>query len=185
MELSYLHILVSSADNDYRTRYVKGGLGGFVRKYFDGLDLLLSPLIHGRWLEPLDAKHEAYATTDVYASLMVFHRMNALRLEMRPTPPLPRRTEEYMKWKPGIPDHKVIELEPLRPKAKSVDVHTFFHFHEVMEEDEESNGPPLSPSSESHLLFRILVRHREAVADSMGAPLAYVASDRALQLVAV
>lgn len=91
-ELSYLDNLITEGVEDV-TRYVTGGLKALVVKHFDGMKLVKDSGMHADWTQKqLTRKQTEYAATDVYASLMLFHRMNAKTMKMKPAPPLPQDT---------------------------------------------------------------------------------------------
>ncbi|KAF2642971.1 ribonuclease H-like protein [Massarina eburnea CBS 473.64] len=135
VELSYLHRLIRARTprgrDRLKTYYVKGGLAYMVQTHFPGLRLMKDKGMHAGWMEPLSEKHRMYAADDAYASVMLFHKMNSLRQEMTPSPPLPRQTEEYNEWNSGFPVPKLIQLEPLTPTAENLSAKKFFLLHET------------------------------------------------------
>jgi hypothetical protein len=126
LELSYLHRLIDP-ERVYTTKYVRGGLKWLVSKYFPGLTLYKDKDMHEGWLAPLSTGLRLYAAADAYAGLMLFCRMNAKRLDMRPSPPLPACSEaytEYSDFVSGAPllEPRMIKLRPVREAARGMNV---------------------------------------------------------------
>ncbi|KAF2257463.1 ribonuclease H-like protein [Trematosphaeria pertusa] len=182
-ELSYLHILVTDhPDSNMTMRYVRGGLQFLVQDYFPGLTLVKDNTTHGNWTSPLTERQLDYAAADAYASLMVWHIMNATRLNMQPRPPLPRNIDEYLEMVGrGWPPEYFIELEPLVPGAINMTARDFFLIHESLGEDETL---AIDLDSTAEQLYQSLAQAREAAARRMGVPPRYVAADSALRVMA-
>lgn len=180
-ELSYFHTLLVRDEPNYETRYITGGLRRLVEIHFPGLSLYKDVKMHTDWQARLNARLAAYAAADAYSSLMLFHRMNARRLEMRPCPPLPRPTEEYMRFSREWPLRKVLQLEPLRPGAHSLEATQFLWVHQGLEEDEES---ALELDENCQMLYNNLTVRRGEVATFWGLPHGHIATDSALRNVA-
>jgi ribonuclease D len=159
--LSYFHTLIDQGRHNFETSYYPQGLKGLIEKYFPGYTLKKDESMHQDWLAPLENPDlKAYAVADAYAGLMLYHRMNAKRLEMKPCPPLPARVEEtrlYSEYSPGIPEPKPIYLQPLHPSGSSRQAHWFFS----MEEDNEVST---DHDTDSEALYNRLVKCRERVA---------------------
>lgn len=60
-----------------------------------GLPLGKGPVRTSNWSKPLNQDQRTYAADDAYAGFMLYHRMNAKRMAMDPTPPLPLFAESY------------------------------------------------------------------------------------------
>ena len=182
-ELSYFHILVADEPGSrMATRYVRGGLRFLVEHYFPGLTLEKDTTMHGAWTDPLTERHKNYAAADAYASLMVWHRMNAARLNMQPCPSLPRNADEYLRMNEGYPGYDWIQLEPLVSSATSLAACHFFQIHEHVDEHEDFAVEALDPTAEK--LYRRLTRARYATARRFGVSRLHVASDYALRALA-
>ncbi|KAI1358728.1 hypothetical protein F5Y08DRAFT_350472 [Xylaria arbuscula] len=94
-ELSHLHNLVTyggSAPEHVTTKL--RSLSMQVENHL-GLPLWKGSVRTSDWSQPLNSDQTAYAATDAYAGFMLFHCMNAKRLAMNPTPPLPALAETY------------------------------------------------------------------------------------------
>lgn len=93
---------------------------------------------------------------------MIYHRLNALRLNMQPCSPLPARVEEtraYSEYTSGvIPEPKPIYLQSVHPNNPSREASWFF----PMEEDDEI---PISLDTDSRALYDRLVEFRQKVAN--------------------
>jgi ribonuclease D len=80
-EIAHLHKLVTSIS--------RGGLADQVQHHFE-LPLSKDPNDRTcKWHLPLSQSQRDYAAADAYAGFMLYHCMNAKRLAMIPTPPLP------------------------------------------------------------------------------------------------
>ena len=183
-ELSYFHILVSNdPGSSMTTRYVRGGLRFFVEHYFPGLTLEKDSTMHEEWTQPLNERHRNYAAADVYASLMVWHRMNAARLVLYPRPPLPRNADEYLRMDYGRPGNDWVEVEPLAPSAMSMAACHFFQIHEDIEDEDDSFGPE-DLNNMVYKLYRRLSHARMATARRLGIKPWYIANNYGLRVMA-
>lgn len=64
-----------------------------------GLPLYKGDVRTSNWSKPLSKDQTNYAAADAYAGFMLYHCMNAKRLAMNPSPPLPIYAENYPKGK--------------------------------------------------------------------------------------
>jgi hypothetical protein len=182
-ELSYFHILViDEPGSRMTTRYVRGGLRFFVEHYFPGLTLEKDNTMHEAWTAPLTERHKNYAAADVYASLMVWHRMNAARWDIEPRPPLPRNVDEYLRMDDGYPGQDWIQVEPLVPGAMSMAACHFFQIHEDL--DEDGSFDPDALDTTTGKLYRRLSRVRMATARRLGIKPWHVATNHSLRVMA-
>lgn len=71
------------------------------------------------WSQPLTVEQKQYAADDVYASFMLYHRMNEKREQMAVVPPLPEFCEKYLPF--GLAPYKeVILLRPIQEGEKAM-----------------------------------------------------------------
>lgn len=115
-ELSHLHNLLAPRTNQWGRKLpattVVRSLANLVQDYFD-LPLWKKEDVRcGDWSQPLDTQQKNYAANDAYASLMLYHRMNAKRLKLDPVPPLPLFAELYQPWRFGLPPIRALLLRP-------------------------------------------------------------------------
>ncbi|KAF2871245.1 ribonuclease H-like domain-containing protein [Massariosphaeria phaeospora] len=125
-ELSHLYRLVTHGTEDLRdavdrrerlkeltTKLV--ALAKQVEHYL-GFPLAKGNVRMSDWSKELDWKQKSYAATDAYAGFMLYHRMNALRQQMEPVPPLPLLEDQYMslKWGESAPQPVKSALRPIR-----------------------------------------------------------------------
>ncbi|KAI1451877.1 hypothetical protein F4805DRAFT_449732 [Annulohypoxylon moriforme] len=91
-----------------------------------GLPLFKGSVRTSDWRLPLDDSQKTYAADDAYVGYMLFHCMNALRLNMTPTPPLPKLAESYLPF--TLPRVALVQLEPVadRPEASVLTARDFF-----------------------------------------------------------
>ncbi|KAI4680943.1 uncharacterized protein J4E88_005448 [Alternaria novae-zelandiae] len=164
IELSYFQVLVNPGRPNFNSFYYPGGLRGLVEKYFPGYTLKKTEHMHKDWLAPLETNQELiqYAVADAYAGLMIYHRLNALRLNMQPCPPLPARVEEtraYKEHTSGVfPEPKPIYLQSIHPHGSSRQASWFFS----MEEDDEVST---ELDTDSRALYDRLVELRQKIAN--------------------
>ena len=122
-ELSHLHRLVhfgAHRPDLITTKMVK--LAYQVETHL-GFPLSKGPVRTSNWSRPLNQQQIDYAAADAYAGFMLFKRMNAKRLKMDPTPPLPLLADKYpvsgSKFKP-------LQLHPLEEGGPTTTVASFF-----------------------------------------------------------
>ena len=96
-ELSRLHWVVTEpqAAAGQEDTYKKHSLRGLAKQVEEHLGF---PLAKGKvrtsdWTQPLTEAQKKYAAADAYAGLILYHTMNAKRLQLDPVPPLPRCAE--------------------------------------------------------------------------------------------
>ncbi|XXG99584.1 hypothetical protein Hte_005923 [Hypoxylon texense] len=119
-ELSHLHNLVcygSQGHTRVTTRLRK--LTEQVRQHL-GLPLQKGSVRQSDWSIHLNEEQRTYAANDAYAGFMLFHRMNAKRLEMNPTLPLPKLAESYLPF--GMEGIRPVQFEPTGHVSQSVPV---------------------------------------------------------------
>jgi ribonuclease D len=89
-----------------------------------GLPLSKGPVRTSNWSRPLNQQQIDYAAADAYAGFMLFHCMNAKRLAMEPTPPLPLLVDKY----PRSTKRKFtpLLLHPLEDGGPTVTVASFY-----------------------------------------------------------
>ena len=69
-----------------------------------GLPLYKGDVRTSNWSKPLSTDQINYAAGDAYAGFMLYKCMNAKRLAMKPTPPLPIHAEKYPSGKASRDD---------------------------------------------------------------------------------
>ncbi|KAL1799132.1 hypothetical protein ACET3X_003169 [Alternaria dauci] len=73
-----------------------------------GLPLYKGDVRTSNWSKPLSRDQIDYAASDAYAGFMLYKCMNAKRLAMRPTPPLPIHAEKYTRGGKASRDDPII-----------------------------------------------------------------------------
>ncbi|KAI1094405.1 hypothetical protein F5B19DRAFT_56006 [Rostrohypoxylon terebratum] len=95
-ELSHLNnLVVFGSQNPDRVTTRLRALTKITEEHL-GLPLYKGSVRRSDWSLPLDEDQKQYAADDAYVAFMLFHRMNAKRLEMTPIPPLPKLAESYL-----------------------------------------------------------------------------------------
>ncbi|KAI1324810.1 hypothetical protein F5Y16DRAFT_288287 [Xylariaceae sp. FL0255] len=143
-ELSHLHNLVSHGASQPQQCTTKlRALSKQVEEHL-GLPLWKGKTRTSDWSQPLTPSQIQYAATDAYAGFMLFHCLNAKRMEMDPVPPLPRIAETYLPFaKPKIMS---IQLESVREHGENF-VQTaaeFYGISNIPKQDIEENADPES-----------------------------------------
>jgi hypothetical protein len=182
LQLSYLQKLISQ-NRGYDNKYVLGGLAKMVELNIRNYTLQKDSGMQENWLLPLNPLCRQYAAAYVYASIMLFHRLNAQRLDMTPCPPLPRRSEEYMEFFTKIVTAPVpFQLEPIRAGATYLSADYFFALHKGLEEDPE---PEAELDAESQKLIDLLSSARDVQATRVVLLPLNVATDTVLRTIAL
>ncbi|KNG46120.1 3-5 exonuclease helicase [Stemphylium lycopersici] len=75
-----------------------------------GLPLYKGDVRTSNWSKPLSKAQIDYAAGDAYAGFMLYKCMNAKRLAMRPTPPLPIYAEKYPNGKASRDDPIILDV---------------------------------------------------------------------------
>ncbi|KAH6882423.1 hypothetical protein BKA58DRAFT_425973 [Alternaria rosae] len=75
-----------------------------------GLPLYKGDVRTSNWSKPLSKDQINYAAGDAYAGFMLYKCMNAKRLAMRPTPPLPIHAEKYPSGKASRDDPILLDV---------------------------------------------------------------------------
>lgn len=126
-ELTHLHNLVSFGASNPAT--IPAGLARQVEQHL-GLPLHKGKVRTSNWSEPLSKDQVKYAAADAYAGFMLFHCMNAKRMDMDPTPPLPVYAETYgdtVQGKPSRRRHeRPLQLVPVHGDIEPADVLNFY-----------------------------------------------------------
>lgn len=101
-ELSHFHNLITygKAQPTRVTTKMKA-LRKLVEEHL-GLPLFKGKVRTSNWSRPLNQAQILYAAADAYAGFMLYHCMNAKRVAMDPTPPLPLHAEIYLPTRPGM-----------------------------------------------------------------------------------
>ncbi|KAI1143751.1 hypothetical protein F5Y05DRAFT_362419 [Hypoxylon sp. FL0543] len=94
-ELSHLHHLVTTkSHNSGKVTSKLCALSKQVEHHL-GLPLYKGSVRTSNWSSPLDDDQKTYAANDAYVGFMLFHCMNAKRLQMSPVPSLPKLAESH------------------------------------------------------------------------------------------
>ncbi|KAF1935412.1 hypothetical protein EJ02DRAFT_460405 [Clathrospora elynae] len=75
-----------------------------------GLPLFKGDVRTSNWSKPLSSDQITYAAGDAYAGFMLYKCMNAKRLAMKPTPPLPIYAEKYPNGKASRDDPILLDV---------------------------------------------------------------------------
>ncbi|KAI1104687.1 hypothetical protein F4804DRAFT_341681 [Jackrogersella minutella] len=136
-ELSHLHNLVTyGLQNPENVTTRLRALSLLVELHL-GLPLQKGTVRTSNWSLPLDEEQKTYAADDAYAGYMLFHRMNALRLQMSPMPPLPKLSESYLPFQ--LPAIIPVQLESKAEGAGAVPLTAKGFFTPKLAEDEATN----------------------------------------------
>lgn len=138
-ELSHLHRLVTFGQSPklLTTRYVK--LAELVEQHL-GLPLFKGEVRTSNWTRPLTGQQARYAASDAYAGYMLFHCMNAKRVTLKPTPPLPIPADEYPTKGPGGASITPLRLYPLKQGGDVVIAADFFKPPKKEKEEAKEEG---------------------------------------------
>lgn len=125
LELSHMHRLVKFGAKPelLTTKLVK--LAYQVEEHL-GLPLSKGEVRTSNWSKPLSKEQIRYAASDAYAGFMLFHRMNAKRAALTPTPPLPILAESYSAMGSGMTNMTDIRLHPLAGGTEIITAKDFF-----------------------------------------------------------
>jgi ribonuclease D len=123
-ELSHLHRLVHFGGRNpelITTKLVR--LSHQVETHL-GLPLSKGAVRTSNWSRPLNQQQIDYAAADAYAGFMLFHCMNAKRLAMDPTPPLPLLVDKY----PAATRRNIacLQLHPLEEGGPLTTIASFY-----------------------------------------------------------
>lgn len=125
-ELSHLHNLVSfGASNPAKCTTKLRNLSAQVEQHL-GLPLHKGKVRTSNWSEPLNDDQINYAAADAYAGFMLFHCMDAKRMDMVPTPPLPVYAETYGDAVQGTRLKRPLQLVPVHGNVKPTSVLDFY-----------------------------------------------------------
>lgn len=125
-ELSHLHNLISfGASNPSECTTRLRGLSDQVEQHL-GLPLHKGKVRTSNWSQPLNKDQANYAATDAYAGFMLFHCMNATRMDMDPIPPLPVYAETYGDTGQGKRPKRPLQLVPVFGHVKTTGVLDFY-----------------------------------------------------------
>lgn len=125
-ELSHLHNLVSfGASNPAKCTTKLRNLSAQVERHL-GLPLYKGKVRTSNWSQPLNNDQRSYAAADAYAGFMLFHCMNAKRMDMVPTPPLPVYAETYGDAVQGMPPKRSLQLVPVHGNVRPTSVLYFY-----------------------------------------------------------
>lgn len=126
LELSHLHNLVSfGGSNPAECTTKLKNLSAQVEEHL-GLPLYKGKVRNSNWSQPLNEDQKNYAAADAYAGFMLFHCMNAKRMAMVPTPPLPVYAETYGDAVQGMPPKRPLQLLPIHGDVEPTSVLDFY-----------------------------------------------------------
>ncbi|KAF2646561.1 hypothetical protein P280DRAFT_388152 [Massarina eburnea CBS 473.64] len=134
LELSHLHSLVNFTGKASSLTKKLVALAAQVQEHL-GLPLSKGPVRTSNWSRALNPNQITYAAADAYAGFMLFHCMNAKRMAMDPTPPLPIFADSY----PKIGHRGGICLHPLEEGGEAIMAEAFFN---IPAEDEKADDKP-------------------------------------------
>jgi ribonuclease D len=100
-------------------------LAQLVEKHL-GLPLYKGEVRTSNWSRPLLESQINYAAGDAYAGFMLYHCMNAKRLDMKPAPPLPIHADKYQAMTRKIPKIGRLYLEPVEEGGNFTPSDVFF-----------------------------------------------------------
>jgi ribonuclease D len=209
-ELSNLHRLIKFGQRPelLTTKLVK--LAQQVEEHL-GLPLSKGDVRTSNWSRALNKEQIKYAASDAYAGFMLFHRMNAKRTALKPTPPLPIFAEKYRLKGRGMASITDLQLYPLEEGGEIMTAKDFFRPKEekiVVDEKKTSNQTPekqtavptnakekkesvekakdakdpLDPVSK--VLYSHLAARRKALAEEQNLPLYCIATNAVLETLA-
>lgn len=130
-ELSHLHNLISfGVSNPAKCTTRLFSLSAQVEQHL-GLPLDKGKVRTSNWSQPLNKDQANYAAADAYAGFMLFHCMNAKRMDMDPIPPLPVYAETY-----GVTAQRTRRKRPLQlvPAHGDVKPTSFLDFYRASRE---------------------------------------------------
>lgn len=126
LELSHLHNLVSfGGSNPAECTTKLKNLSAQVEEHL-GFPLYKGKVRNSNWSQPLNEDQKNYAAADAYAGFMLFHCMNAKRMAMVPTPPLPVYAETYGDAVQGMPPKRPLQLLPINGDVEPTSVLDFY-----------------------------------------------------------
>lgn len=139
LELSHFHNLVTygKAQPTRVTTKMKA-LRKLVEEHL-GLPLYKGKVRTSNWSRPLNQAQILYAAADAYAGVMLYHCMNAKRLAIEPTPPLPLHAEIYLPMRPGMGSIIPVRLGLSSKSTSGISAAEFF---------EQSTGGLIQPLDE-------------------------------------
>lgn len=142
-ELSHLHNLVSfGASNPAKCTTKLRGLAAQVEQHL-GLPLHKGKVRTSNWSKPLNKDQVNYAAADAYAGFMLFHCINAKRMDMDPVPPLPVYAETYGDAIRGMRPKRLLQLLPVPGSVQIISVRDFYRpSGEAEAEPEQPNQAP-------------------------------------------
>lgn len=148
-ELSHLHNLVTyGAVNPAKCTIKLRKLAQQVEEHL-GLPLHKGAVRTSNWSNPLNQNQIQYAAADSYAGFMLFHCMNAKRISMLPTPPLPVYAETYVAMNPRSRDSRSFRLLAVVDNGKSMTVLDFFQSRAESDMTAEADRPSLRAEAKS------------------------------------
>lgn len=125
-ELSHLHNLVTygAADPANCTTKLRQ-LAQQVEEHL-GMPLHKGTVRISNWSRPLSDDQIQYAAADAYAGFMLYHCMNAKRVSMQPSPPLPVHAEAYLPMGTRLKKPTSLRLRPMDNNGQSITAIEFF-----------------------------------------------------------
>jgi ribonuclease D len=125
-ELSHLHNLVSfGASKPAKCTTRLTALAAQVEQHL-GLPLHKGKVRTSNWSQPLNRDQVNYAAADAYAGFMLFHCINAKRMDMDPVPPLPVYAETYGDAVRRMPPKTLLQLLPVPGSVQPTSVLDFY-----------------------------------------------------------
>lgn len=126
-ELSHLHNLITyGAANPSKCTTKLKRLAQQVEEHL-GMPLHKGKVRTSNWSMPLNRDQILYAAADSYAGFMLYHHMNAKRISMHPTPPLPAHAETYLPEGPRLKKKPIsLQLCPVDDRGQVITALEFF-----------------------------------------------------------
>ncbi|RMZ68196.1 3 -5 exonuclease [Pyrenophora seminiperda CCB06] len=184
IETSHLYRLVKYGSS--RPELVSVKLVSMAQQVEDqfGLPLYKGAVRTSDWAHGLTRDQKDYAASDAYAGFMLYKIMNAKRLAMRPTPPMPIHADKYPPGKHGMDDPILLDVGD----GTTISTAEFFGVNPVKSAPRNpfaefpTDTTPLSPVAQ--LLFDDLVARRAILAEKLKGEPTRIASDAVLEALA-
>lgn len=146
-ELCHIHYLITHGPKDaskVTTSPRNISLAGMVQWHLDGQMSKDDEVRMCNWKSPLNSDTDpkqiarrTYAAADAYAGVMLYHRMNARRLAMKPSPPMPLLADEYLPFVGA--KHGQVRLQSEKKGEEFTTALEFFKLEDSEDEDEDND----------------------------------------------